>query len=360
MGIGRFAYTPVLPHMLAGAGLSIDGAGLVASANFAGYLAGALLAASRIVVGPRTLWLGAALLASAATTGAMGLTDSFAGWVLLRTLSGIASAFVLVLTASIALDSLARAGRPALGALVYAGVGTGIALSSLGVAAAIAADPTMTWRGLWIALGVLSLALVLPPLFVLTRREPPPAPAAAGEAAPVAASARSYIVAYGLFGFGYVITATFIVAMVRGAEGSPALETAVWLVVGLTAAPSVLVWNRIATRMGVRRAFVAALLLEAAGVLLTAVTSGPGGALAGAALLGATFVGITALGLVAARAASPGRERQAVALMTASFAAGQMAGPLVAGLIAARTGDFVVPSLMAAAALVAAAFVARR
>ncbi len=360
MGIGRFAYTPVLPHMVAGAGLSIDAAGLLASVNFAGYLAGALLVASRIVVGPRTLWLAGALVASVVTTAAMGIATGFAAWAALRLASGLASAFVLVLTSSIALDGLARAGRPQLVAIVYAGVGCGIALSALAVAATVAAGPAVLWQADWLVLGAIAAALAAVPLAVLTRREPPPAPPPAQSEGPAAASARPLVISYGLFGFGYIVTATFIVAMVRSAEGSPALETAVWLVVGLAGAPSVVVWNRIAQRIGVRAAFVAAILVEAVGVALTALLDGAVAALVGAALLGGTFIAVTALGLVAVRAVSPGRERQAIAMMTASFALGQMVGPAVAGFIAARTGDFTLPSLLAAAALVAAAVIARR
>jgi len=116
IGIGRFVYTPILPPMLATLGLSKAAAGLIASANFAGYLAGAL-GATRHLPGSRRLWLLGALLLSAATTAAMGFTVSVPAFLALRFAGGVASALVLILASALVLERLAEAGRPALAPL---------------------------------------------------------------------------------------------------------------------------------------------------------------------------------------------------------------------------------------------------
>lgn len=158
-----------------------------------------------------------------------------------------------------------------------------------------------------------------------------PARSAAARARAEAVAARKpgfwpICVAYGLFGFGYVVTATFLVTIVREAGGQS--EALVWLVVGVAAAPSILVWNRIAARVrGVGAAFALRLLAEAAGVAASVLWQGLAGALRRpAALLGATFMGITALGLAVARRTGGG-ERRIVAVMTASFGLGRNRRP---------------------------------
>ena len=119
MGLGRFLYTPALPMMVEGAGLSPSQAGLIASANFAGYLAGAL-AAGLPGMSPRAWnWLMAALVASAATTAAMAMSEGFWAWVLLRFVGGWASAFILVFTTTlVAVRLRAAGGYPGMGGML--------------------------------------------------------------------------------------------------------------------------------------------------------------------------------------------------------------------------------------------------
>src|SRR5690606_40379969 len=123
----RFAYTPMLPPMLAESALTLSAAGLIASANFAGYLLGALLATREAIARNRVFWLRAGLFGSVVTTAAMAFDGGAAAWGAIRFLGGVASAFVLVFASAIVFSSIAREGRPMLGALAYAGVGIGIA-----------------------------------------------------------------------------------------------------------------------------------------------------------------------------------------------------------------------------------------
>lgn len=351
MGIGRFVYTPILPFMTEGVPLSPAEGGLIASANFLGYLIGALLAALPGLPGQQRTWLLTALAVSGITGMAMAGSGGIAAFAVLRFVSGLASAFVFVFATALVLDRLARAGRPSLSALHFSGVGLGISLSALLIAGLAAAGSD--WRGLWLFSGGVTLALLAAVALLLRGAGAAPSrPASVAEAPPMPAAVIRLILAYGLFGLGYVVTATFVSVIARSNPALASAETLVWLAVGLSAAPSILIWNRIAARISAARAFALAAALEAAGVVLSVTTGSPLGILLAAALLGGTFMGITALGLIEARRQAPGDPRRLLAAMTASFGLGQMLGPSLAGYAANATGSFLLPSLAAATCLV--------
>lgn len=164
--------------------------------------------------------------------------------------------------------------------------------------------------------------------------------------------------AYGLVGFGYVITSTFIVSLVRQTPEIRSLEPWIWILFGFAAMPSVALWQKLGARFGVARVFAAACLVEAAGVGASVEWTTLAGICFSAVLLGGTFMGLTALGLMAGRASGGVRQQRIIGLMTASFGAGQMIGPLLAGVLADLTGSLRAPTLTAAAALVIAAVAA--
>ena len=359
MGVGRFVYTPILPFMADELGLSAPAAGVIASANFLGYLLGALAAAAGALPGGRRTWFLAGLGLSALTTGAMGLAGSMTAFVLLRLAGGAASAFVLVFASALVLDRLAAAGRPGLSAVHFAGVGVGIAVSALLVAAL--GGLGFGWRAQWLASGALSVLALGAAAWLVPRGPPVEAPSDTYPKDSRDRRLTALIVAYGLFGFGYVITATFISTMVRAEPSLRVIEPVVWLAVGLAAVPSVALWVWIGRRWGNDRGFALACLVEAVGVAISVLVADPAVVLVAAALLGGTFMGITALGLIHARDLAAGDPRRLLALMTAAFGLGQMIGPTFAGVVHDLGGDFTAPSLAAAAALVVAAgLVARR
>jgi predicted MFS family arabinose efflux permease len=353
VGIGRFVYTPILPAMMSALHLSQSQVGLIATANFAGYLVGALVAAAPVFGRAPRLWLTIALLVSAATTAAMGLASSLPAFLVLRAVGGLASAFVLVFASTVVLQRLARDGRGGLSAVHFAGVGAAIVVSAL--ATSWMASSGMDWRAMWLVSGALSLLAILAALRLLPPDEAAPLAATAPGAAPIRKGAASLMLAYGLFGFGYVVTATFIVAIVRTYPAAAPMQPYVWLLVGLSAIPSVALWTLIGERIGVRRAFALACLVEALGVAVSVLRPTADGAVIASLLLGGTYMGITALGLVAARGLEPANPSRVLGRMTAAFALGQMIGPAFAGWLAERLGGFGLASLIASAALVVSA-----
>jgi len=346
IGVGRFVYTPILPPMVEALGLTKSQAGVIAASNFMGYLAGALLAAARLP-GSRRAWLLGALVVNAAALAAMGLASSMLVLSVLRFIAGVVSAFGLIFASALVLDRLAAAGRGRLSAVHFAGVGTGIAISAALVAM------LRDWRTMWFASAALALVAGLAVIALVPPDHPGSKATRSGPREPFPSGFVPLALAYGLFGFGYVITATFIVAMVRSTPAIASLEPIIWVMFGLSAAPSVALWTALAARWGVRRTFAVAAFVEAAGVAVSALWVTSATVIAASVFVGGTFMGLTALGLIAAREGG-GDPRGRIALVTAVFSAGQILGPVFAGHLYDRTGSFAVPSLAAAAALVVA------
>jgi len=320
MGIGRFAFTPVLPMMLAAGELSLADGGWLAAANYAGYLAGALSAARL----PGRLAIRAGLAGIALATLAMALELGFAAWLALRALAGVASAWVLIHVSAWSLERL-----PArLHGVVFAGVGVGIAVA--GLVCLPLADANVAW----LVLGLLALPIAWLPF---TAASSATAPRNGGGAASLL-----LVVCYGAFGFGYIIPATFIPAMAREMLGAGALFGWAWPLLGAAAALSTL----IAPRIEPRRLWSHAQLVMALGVIAPFALPGLTGILIAAVAVGGTFMVITMAGLKEGRRAGGPK---LMAQMTAAFAAGQIAGPVVVALLPS-----LLPASLAACGLLAA------
>ncbi len=358
MGIGRFVYTPILPGMMEGLDLSASDAGLIASANYLGYLIGAVLASGAWGQGRERLIMLACLGASAVLAALMGLTEGMASFLIIRFLAGVASAFLMVFLSTIVFTQLAAAGRDELQAMHFGGVGLGIAVSSLMTGALVLANAE--WQASWLWAGGLSALGFLATLLLVDRGPAVSGPAKSEPPLPKSRRLRRVIIAYGLFGFGYVVTATFLVAIVRQGEGGRLFESAVWLVTGLSGLISVWLWNFSVRRIGLAKTFAIGCLVEAVGVAASVSIGGYAGPLIAAVLLGGTFIAVTAQGLQAARRLAGDAPRRALGLMTASFGTGQIIGPIVAGYLADRAGNFISGSVVAVIMLLVSAAIMPR
>jgi predicted MFS family arabinose efflux permease len=356
MGIGRFVYTPILPMMIADSTLDPRGAGLVAGANFLGYLLGALAASAHVLRNHGRRIVFAGMVASIGSTAAMAFDPGLQGMLAIRFLSGIASAFAMIFITATVISILAAGKRPELIALHFGGVGLGIATSALLVTALASAGTS--WETIWLAAaiaGLLGLGAVLSllPETEMTSTVPDNSrPARFG--LPLTLLTASYC----FFGFGYVVTATFINTMARADPTLAGAEPFVWAAVGLAGLPSLWLWNRLSAVTGPFLAYVGACLLEAFAVVLPVTIPSVPVLFLSAVLFGGTFMAITSLGFARARTMRGGKGPRALALMTAAFGVGQMAGPVVAGLLFDRSGSLQFPTLLAGSALVIAAMLA--
>ncbi|HKQ63688.1 MAG TPA: YbfB/YjiJ family MFS transporter [Methylomirabilota bacterium] len=355
MGIGRFAFTPILPMMQEDAGVSIAMGGWLASANYLGYLAGALSVIWWRIGATTGIRVG--LAAIGLTTLAMGLEHHVGVWLVLRALAGVASAWVLIYVSAWSLERLASMGRPELGSTVYAGVGTGIALA--GVVCLVLMYAGTSSACAWIVMGVLAVGLSLAIWTVFRARAAASAITAERPGAGAMAWDREslrLVLCYGAFGFGYIIPATFLPVMAKQIVRDPAVFGWSWPIFGAAAMGSTLGTTVLRGLITDRRLWIVSHLVMALGVTLPILWSGIASIMIAALLVGGTFVVITMIGMQEARSFAGARATPLMAAMTSAFALGQIAGPVSVSLVVAAGGSMSVALAIACVVLLVSAY----
>jgi hypothetical protein len=377
LGVGRFAFTPLLPLMLKSGVLDIRQGGWLASANYAGYFIGALSCAALRVDAARVVRCG--LGATALLVLAMGIVDGLALWCAVRFVAGIASAWTFVFASQWGLRRLAELGESAWGGLIYTGPGFGIVGTGLFVSVAGGYGATAGWIGFGIVSAVLT-ALVWRVFAPRDRaahstaraapasktddhgaaRTSPPSPENENTAAAMArrahrADAWWLVILYGIPGFGYIITATFLPVIARAALPGSAWPDLFWPMFGVALMAGALTGARLPAHWDNRTLLAACYVLQALGIASGIVWPSAGGFAFGSVLIGLPFTAITLFAMREARRLHGNDAAGLMGYATAAYGLGQIVGPLIAAPIAARTGSFTIALWLAAGALLAGA-----
>ena len=346
MGIGRFAFTPLLPMMLHDGVLDIATGSWLATANYFGYLAGALLFMALPWLARRTGWaLDHATLVRGGLVATVLLTCALAlpwppAWPVLRLLAGVASALAFLGTTNWCMGRLQHLGVPALGGLIFCGPGLGIAITGLAASLMVA----LQWRAAtgWLVFGGLA-ALLGAGVWRVFRGAAAPAPAAQGASPQVALPAAQPVaqrvllgLAYGLAGLGYIVTATFLPVIARAALPAGSVwPDLFWPVFGLGVALGALLSTRIAASCDRRVLLAWCYAVQALAIGVGLCWPTPVGFALGSLLLGLPFTAITFFALQEARRQWPQASAGFTGLLTALYGVGQIVGPpMAAGLLA--------------------------
>ncbi|WP_214551502.1 YbfB/YjiJ family MFS transporter [Staphylococcus pseudintermedius] len=355
IALGRFAYTPILPFMQLDTGLDNKSVGLLATFNYLGYLIGAMLPIFYIMKN-KVFDLKCYLLLNVATMLLFGVTDQFVIWSLLRLLNGISSGAVFVLASNIVLEALHLARREGIAGLLYSAVGLGLFSSSLFIF--LYTDVTH-WRETWIWLG--SAAFILTLIIIVCLRENPtlPEPAshkAHGPEKVIRYSKKFYIpfaIAYFCEGAGYIITGTFLVAIVKTMPTLSEYAALSWMFVGLGAIPATVLWSMIGQRIGICLSVILAFLLQIVAVLMPIFTVNAFAIALSSMIFGATFLGLTTLFMSKSHQITfETKGNNLVAVMTLIYSVGQMIAPYISGILIERTHSYNDALIFAAAILV--------
>jgi predicted MFS family arabinose efflux permease len=340
LGIARFAYTPLLPIMQAQTLLGDATGGWLATFNYMGYMCGALTAAMISNLQLKDTLYRIGLILALITTAGMALSESLWLWGIMRFLAGLSSAAGLLIGSGLILNWLIRHNHRMELGIHFSGLGLGIVLS------AVAVDlmaTHLTWSQQWLALTAIGMILIIPAWNWLPRPDTSPFTTSGVKMEDRPPETKWMIIlftSYFCAGFGYVISATFLVVIV---EAEPALNgygEPAWLVVGLAAAPACFIWDRIARKTGELKALAYAFALQIVGIILPTFDPSLMVVMFSAALYGGTFIGIVSLMLTMIGKFYPTKPAKPMGKLTLSYGVAQIAAPALAGTLAETSGTY--------------------
>ena len=341
IGIARFSYTPLLPVMQDQTWIGDAEGGWMAAINYAGYMCGALLAASLSDLQLKDRLYRIGLIMAVVTTAGMALTENILLWSLLRFLSGLSSAGSMLIASGLILNWLIRNHHRSELGIHFAGIGLGIMFAAIVVEVMLRLS--LSWDEQWLWFALLGVLLAIPAWRWLPRPQPLNL-TGGGQPMQDQPPGRRFMwlmmAAYFCAGYGYVISATFIVTIVEREPALAGMGQLVFLMVGLAAAPAVMVWDLIARRMGYLGALLLAYLIQVVGIVMPALSESLAAALLSAVLYGGTFIGCVSLVLTMAGRLYPSKPAKLMGKMTLSYGAAQIIAPALTGMLAAQSGNY--------------------
>ncbi|MBZ4642968.1 MAG: ral substrate transporter [Deferribacteraceae bacterium] len=344
MAVGRFAFTPILPIMQKHYGFSNTIAGNIASINYFGYLLGAIL--SKYIKNTKSQFIiyKASLIICLFSTGIMAFSHTMFAWYFWRFIVGITSGFLNVLGVAFVLQSLANRGYQHISGWMFCGVGTGIALTGIAVPFLnIFLEPDFIWLGL--------AALSIVPFYFGFRNvemvELKHNNSTTTSSTPKNTILTKLYISYFLEGFGYIITATFIVSILSKTLNSVYAANISWVLIGISAAITTLLWPRISHKYGTKNSLIVAFIIQSVAIILPVLYQNITIYIISAIGFGGTFLGIVAMTLNYGREISKQASNKVIGELTILFGIGQIISPVIAGFLADKYGNFNISLVLA-------------
>ena len=339
VGVARFSFTSLLPSMLSTDALSLTFAGVLASINYAGYLAGSIFAIFIKDINTKIKYFRLGVILCVLSTVVMGITINEVFWLLGRVIAGFGSAMLLVVGAAIVMTKLNFEDKTKAMGIYFSGIG--IALVSSDIISRYVLSFS-SWENSWIVLTFCALFLAFYPLYILSfdkeifqKNEKHPF-----NKALFSPFVLVLIVAYFTEGVGFVIQGTFLPTILKSIEGLETVASLSWLLVGLAGIPSSIIWMRLAHKYGSINIIIIAMSLQIIGILIPTLTTNMYLNLFCGILYGATFVGLVALFMNLGGKLAGKNPVMLMGALTTAYGIGQVTAPLYAVSLTQLTGNY--------------------
>lgn len=339
MGIGRFAFTPLLPMMLHDGLIDLQRASNLATANYIGYWLGAIACTLQPFVWTKWRSLPAIYVTDALKFGLL-LTvlmtmlmcfDTPFLWLGIRLLTGISSALVFVYTSSWCLTRLSELGAPSLGGIIYVGPGIGIVITGLLATGML----RLSWPSSagWFVFFLLGAVVTLSIWTQIKGEATLTGTMATNEYQSPQRGIRVLSVAYGLAGFGYIISATYLPVIARQALTDSIWVDLFWPIFGVAVILGALITTRLPSSWDRRILLIASYIVQGAGIQIGMWYPSVFGFAIGSLLVGMPLTAITLFAMQETRRIQPKNSSSAMGLMTMIYGIGQIAGPITVAQI---------------------------
>lgn len=351
MGIARYSFTPMIPFMSDQMGVTESLAGWLAGWNYMGYLSGLFIVWLIADLRAKDFFYRYGLIIAVLATLLMAAHEDRLVWYVSRFFAGITSATGFMLGTGLVLNWLHHNGYKSELGLHFSGIGLGIVVSAIVVdVTGLGAIFDLSWRLQWVALAGVGLLLCLPAFFLLPMPKENEVEMArdrdvgigTGMNPPSSRWLWLMSAAYFCAGFSNTLNVTFtsLIAELQPLEG---MGSKVWMVVGLVAAPSSFIWDRIARKISALDALIAAFSLNVVGNIILATGHSLTATLIAAVLFGFTFIGIVSLTLSTVGRAYGLKATQIMARLTFGYCIAQILSPILSGIVAEKMGNFSAP-----------------
>ena len=339
-GVARFSYTPLIPIMQTETGLSDVSAGWLATVNYLGYMLGVLIAASLNSLRHKYMLHQVYLLLSIVTAAAMAITTDLMIWSVLRFFAGMCGSGGIIIASGLVLKWMVQHKHRAELGIHFAGIGISIVLTAIVVETLL--HVSAGWQQQWFAFSMVAVLFAIPAWRWMPRPHStdPNATSAVQDTPPSRKFAVTMMLAYCCAGYGYVVSATFIVDIVEGLNNLQGWGQYIFIIIGVCAAPSVFLWDLVARRMGPLKALLLTYAIQAIGILLPTLSSTLWVIILSALLYGGTFVASVSLVLTMAGRFYPSNPAKFMGKMTLAYGAAQIVAPVTTGYLTQASGNY--------------------
>ncbi|OUW04499.1 MAG: hypothetical protein CBD16_02145 [Betaproteobacteria bacterium TMED156] len=355
LGISRFTYTPLLPVMQQETFLGVATGGILATIHYLGYFTGVLFALKIDSLISREKFYFWGLFLAVVSTFMMGLAENFFIWSIARFVAGFSGASGVVIGAGLIMQWLTENTnqKPQMGKF-FAGAGVGIVISAFG--SIVFNILGLNWSKQWIFYGFISCFLFIPAWFLRPKLKINKKVIHANENSTNKTKLPSgffrLLLMYFFAGFAFVVSATFTVAIVKSNPENASLGNAVWLLVGFTSIPSVLIWDWVEVKFSMNKALCFAITLHAISLLFNAFFVQLEFILIAAFLFGFSNLGVVSLTMTLAGREAPKNPGKEMARLTIAFALSLVIGPSIAGILAEINGTYFYPLVLSSLLLI--------